>query len=292
MEKRSDLPFYILMILAMAAWGGSWVSAKVIAGMSSPQILMFWRYLLTALSLFPILLIRKESLRLERKTLLTIAGSALFLAGYSHFFFKGLEKGLAGAGGVLLCTINPLITYLISSLIYRHRIHVREWFGLLVGLVGGVFLLRLWQFSFAELFQSGNLFFLIAAVLWSCLALFSQGAQKRCSVFIYSFYLNGFAAAVALLGIDFSEMATIFSFPRFFWLNMIYLAFIATTFGTTAYFFSTQKLGASKGSSFIFLVPVNAVIFSFIFLKEIPQWNTLIGGTLAVLAVYLLHRRR
>lgn len=288
---KSTLPFYILMFSAMMAWGGAWVSAKVIAGMCSPEIIIFWRYLFTAISMIPILIYRKESLKLDKKTLLSMFGSAIFLIGYSHFFFKGLETGLAGAGGVLLTTVNPIFTYLIISIIFRKRIRQKEWLGLLIGFIGGVFLLRLWQFSTDELVKSGNLFFLLGALFWSFLTVTSQEAQKKSSVFVYSFYLNGIAVLVTAFTIDYSEMAQIVSFPPYFWLNLLYLALIGTTFGTTAYFFSTSKLGAAKGSSFVFLVPVNAVVLSFFFLREKPQWSTLIGGALAVLAVYLIHKK-
>lgn len=292
MNQKSEnaLPFYILMILAMTAWGGAWVSAKVVAGMSSPQILVFWRYLLTGLSMIPILLFRKESFLLPRKSILPISLSALFLVSYSIFFFKGLETGLAGAGGVLLTTINPLFTYVITAILFRKKVTQKEWIGLALGLVAGIFLLKLWQFSYKELVQSGNLFFLLGALLWSFLAISSSKAQDSCSLFQYSFYLNVFSALLILGAINVTEMREIVYLPTKFWWNLAYLSFIGTTFGTTAYFLSTNRLGAAKGSSFIFLVPVNAVVLSFLILGEEPQIFTILGGALAIGAVYIIHR--
>lgn len=289
-KRENTLPFYLLMLLAMTAWGGAWVSAKMVAGSCSPQIIVFWRYLLTGLSMVPILLFRKESFLLPPKSFLPVIGSALFLVLYSLFFFKGLETGLAGAGGVLLTTINPLFTYVISAILFRKRVTKKEWLGLGIGLVAGVFLLRLWQFSYSELIRSGNLFFLIGALFWSFLAVSSSKAQKVCSLFQYSFYLNIFAALLIVGLINFNEMKELVNFPRSFWWNLAYLSFVGTTFGTTAYFLSTNRLGAAKGSSFIFLVPVNAVGLSFLILGEKPKSFTLIGGALAIGAVYIIHK--
>ncbi len=291
-QKMQAIPFYILMILAMTSWGAAWVSAKMIAGMSSPQIIILIRYSITALSMLLLILYRGESFLVNRRSMVSILLSALFLYAYSQCFFKGLETGLAGAGGVLLTSINPLITYVISSILLRRKFHKNEWSGVLVGILGGFFLLKMWQFSPAELVQSGNGYFVLGAVVWSLLSLSSQKAQEKSSVFVYSFYLNLFASVFSLVTIDYSELQQVWAFPPFFWGNILFLALIGTTFGTTAYFFSTQRLGAAKGSSFIFLVPVTAVVFSYFILDEIPQWWTLLGGALAIVAVTLIHKKR
>lgn len=70
---------------------------------------------------------------------------------------------------------------------------------------------------------------------------------------------------------------------------MFYSAVINTAFATTFYFIATAKLGAGKASSFIFLVPLSAAFGSWIFLNEIPQLHTIIGGILGIIAVYLLN---
>lgn len=292
MAKENTLPFYILMILAMLAWGGAWVSADVIAGMCPPQIIIFWRYIITALSMIPILLLRKESFKIDSSTVKAFTLSALFLIGYSVFFFKGLEKGLAGAGGVLLTTVNPIFTYIITSILFKKIVHTKEWMGLGIGFVGGIFLLKLWNFDSSELIKSGNLYLLIGALFWSLLSISSQKSQKSCSVFVYSFYLNIFASLFTLFSINYGNLEIIQELSPLFWWNLLYLALVGTTFGTTAYFFSTKKLGAAKGSSFIFLVPVNTVILSFLIQKEVPQWHTIVGGILATTAVFLIHSKK
>lgn len=74
-----------------------------------------------------------------------------------------------------------------------------------------------------------------------------------------------------------------------FWLNIVYLSVCATTFGTTAYFFASSKLGASRASSFMFLVPTSAVLISWLVLNEQPKLSTILGGILAMGAVYLIN---
>jgi len=278
------------MVLAMAGWGGSWVSAKVVSGLADPQTLVFLRYILTAVTFFPLLLVRKESFRISLKDLGIIAVTAALYVAYSQFFFRGLKTGLAGAGGVLLTTINPLMTYVLSALIFRKIPSRNELLGLFLGMIGGFFLLQLWQFDFEQLVQSGNLFFLIAALIWSGIALGSHESQKRVSLFLYSFYINGLAGVIALPFVSIDNLELLSGASELFVWNILYLSIIGTAFSTTAYFFSTKKLGASKGSSFIFLVPVFAMVLSYIFLKEEPQIPTIIGGVITVFAVWIIQK--
>jgi drug/metabolite transporter (DMT)-like permease len=72
---------------------------------------------------------------------------------------------------------------------------------------------------------------------------------------------------------------------------MFFSATITTSLATTFYFIATSKLGASRASSFIFMVPFSAALGSWIFLQEIPEAHTIIGGILGIAAVYILNKK-
>jgi drug/metabolite transporter (DMT)-like permease len=76
-----------------------------------------------------------------------------------------------------------------------------------------------------------------------------------------------------------------------FWGNLFFSATITTSLATTFYFVATSKIGASRASSFIFMVPFSAALGSWIFLGEVIEWHTLIGGLLGIAAVYILNRK-
>jgi drug/metabolite transporter (DMT)-like permease len=99
---------------------------------------------------------------------------------------------------------------------------------------------------------------------------------------VLMFVLSDPSASVALLG---KTDAT-------FWGNMFFSSSITTAGATTFYFVATSKLGAGKASSFIFLVPFSAALGSWIFLNEIPQLHSIIGGALGIAAVYILNMKK
>ena len=83
-----------------------------------------------------------------------------------------------------------------------------------------------------------------------------------------------------------------FDFDLIFWLNLIILSIGAQVFGTTVYFIATTKLGPSKASSFIFIVPITAPIFSMLFIGEKLEISTIIGGIMTMTAVYLINKEK
>jgi len=63
------------------------------------------------------------------------------------------------------------------------------------------------------------------------------------------------------------------------------------SFGTSVYIYSTPILGPSKASAFIFAVPFLAIITANIFLNEIITMNTIIGGILGLIAIYIVNKK-
>ena len=53
----ATLKYYILLVLAMVFWGGSWVSAQVVVSVAPPFTVGFFRFLTASLIFLPILLI-------------------------------------------------------------------------------------------------------------------------------------------------------------------------------------------------------------------------------------------
>ena len=74
-----------------------------------------------------------------------------------------------------------------------------------------------------------------------------------------------------------------------FWLNFLVITIIGTTFATSIYFVAITKIGANEASSFIFLVPFNAIFLSWFFLDEPIYFTTIAGTILTITAVSMLN---
>ncbi|MCK6381675.1 MAG: DMT family transporter [Leptospiraceae bacterium] len=275
----------------MVTWGISWASGKVLSNYAEPEVIIFWRFLATFLSLFPIVILFKESFRLTFQSFLYVSLGAIFYLIYNQFFFEGLKSGLAGAGGVLVTTLNPILTFLLITIAKKTWLSVKESIGLGIGIFGGIVLLELYDGNFRKIFISGNLYFLFASLTWAFLTITGQKSKEKIHPIVFSFYVYFFSTLIDFfLAIPY-KIEKVFSFDSIFWWNIFYLSVISTTFGTTVYFFASGKLGSKRASTFIFIVPFTALVSANIFLGEELKVSTILGGSLAVLAVFILNKK-
>ena len=295
-ERFGSWGLIALTVLAMTAFGFSWVSGKRISGTAAPPVLAFLRFLLTTACFIPFLFVRKSPRppggRLIRGLAWSVA-AAIAITAYNLLFFLGLESGLAGKGGLIVTTLNPLFTFVIASAFSGTRPGASAALGIAVGIGGGILLMEPWAFSAAEFTDSSNLAFLAAALCWSLLTLTGRKAQGfmgfgpfNASLYVFA---SLFTLPFALPGLD---RAAILSYGPPFWFDLAFIAVVVGAFGTGVYFVASSRLGAARGSSFTYLVPVSALAFTAILLKERPQPVMILGGIFAVLAVALINKRR
>jgi drug/metabolite transporter (DMT)-like permease len=279
------------MILSMTCWGLSWTSSKVIASYGSPMTLAFLRFCFTFLSMIIILAILKQPFTINRKGLRDLFAAAITISLYTTLFFKGITTGKAGAGGVLVTVLNPIMSYAIMLIMERRRPTRNETIGLSLGGLAGIVLLKL-PFEASTIFSAGNIYFLIASFFWAVLSVFTSKASRYGSTITFSTWMYGICIVLLFIFTGLEGPAdTVAKADGIFWFNFFVVAILATSLATTFYFIATSRLGASQASSYIFLVPFSAALGAWIFLKEVPQWHTVVGGMLGIAAVYILNRK-
>jgi drug/metabolite transporter (DMT)-like permease len=290
-EKSAERVFIIGMVLSMICWGFSWTSGKLLSQYGDPLTISFLRFALTYVSLLAIVIFMKENFSIDKTGIVYLLLASVTISVYTYLFFKGLTLGKAGAGGVLVTVLNPVIAYALTLIIAKRRPSRNETIGLVLGLVAGVILLKL-PAEAHLIFSAGNVYFLLASLCWAILSIFTAKATRYGSSISFSFWMYGISTMLLFFFTNFPSIGdTLQKGDAVFWGNLIFSASITTSLATTFYFYATAKIGASKASSFIFMVPFSAALGSWIFLSEIPQLHTIIGGLLGIAAVYVLNKK-
>ena len=280
------------MVFAMITWGYSWVGAKILGPYGHVSTKIFLRFFFASIALIPILFKYRIPFRIDKKGFIFILWNSISLCSYNYFYFKSTHMGLAGVGGVLVTTLNPILTSLfVFSFLDRSSAKLKEFVGLIMGLTGGGIIMRLWEMDIALMISSGNIFYILASCSWVSVTITSQKSKNHIHFLTYSFW--SFLSS-SLLSLSFCEIESIsqtINYDWIYWLNIFLLSIVVMSFANTMYFFASSKIGAVKASSFIFVVPLTAIIFSKIILNEQVLYTTVLGGILSVVAVYLINKK-
>ena len=288
MTQQNKNIFYILMILAMAGWGASWVNAKVLSSYINEYELIFFRNLFTIITLAPVLIITKKYFYINKRSFLLAILASIIMIVYLKCYFLGTKHGTASLGGALVTTLIPINTFIIMALFWGKKILRKDIFALGLGAVGILTMLNVWSFSKEQIFSVQNMYFLGASILWPALTITSSKITKT-SPMVFTLYMYIISTIfVTIFFVDF-EQINYEAFDFIFWANILILAIVSTTFATTVYFIGIEKLGTNEVSSFIFLVPFFAIVFSILFLKEEVHITTIVGVILTVVAVKILN---
>jgi len=291
MKTQDSQRFYLLMFLAMIGWGMSWVSVKILGRYIDEYDMIFFRFGITAVSMVPIIYMRGDSFRIDRRSFGLVLLASLAFFAYMKYFFLGVKLGTASLGGAFVTTLIPIMTFLLLFLIGVKKITRRDLAALLLGAIGVMTILGIWNRSWHEIGVVQNLYFILAAFLWALLTIISS-KNKTLSPLVFTFYL--YLVTVALDLLFFVELPAI-DFHRFdgtFWLHMLIISLISTTFANTVYFIGIEKLGAGAVSTFVFLVPFAAIGLSILFLGEMISPWMIVGTVMTLWAVKILNHIR
>jgi drug/metabolite transporter (DMT)-like permease len=290
-KQPSQSILTIAIICSMIVWGISWPSNKVLTSFGTPVDLGVFRYGFVVISFLLLLIPLKTKFTISRKGIPFLLIAGVLMATYNYTFLAGLKNGSPGAGGILVTTLNPVMAYGIGMLIDWKKPTRNEFIGLLFGVIAGLMLLKVWgnETIFAK---PGNLYFLLSALIWAVMSKFTSKSAKYGSPFAFTWWMYLVTFLCIFPFCNFTEIGKLIQTTNIhFWGNVLFSSVITTTLATTTYFFATSKIGAEKASSFIFIVPFSAAIFSFAILGEKLEINTIAGGLLGIAAVYMINRK-
>ncbi|MDP3302364.1 MAG: DMT family transporter [Sulfuricurvum sp.] len=283
-------PLALWMLFSMMLWGAGWPVLKILSDSVSWEVATFWRLALMSLAYLPILWWNKKPLYLVRSAWPTVAFSGFLYALFMVLSFLGVQVATAGAGGMIITTLSPVLIVLITIVFTGFRPSKQHIVGLGLGLIGGMVMVELWDGTI--LTNMGNLIFILSALTWSILSVLAQHSRQYVDPIRYSFFL-GLIAIFCMFIIAYGHgILSVFDQGLDFWGALLYLSVMTQTVATTIYFVASGKMGSAKAGSYMLLVPLFALISSYIILGEVPSVALVTGGVLSIVAVYWINQAK
>ena len=278
--KKALIQLHIAVFLA----GFTAILGKLIT--LNEGLLVWYRLLITVVTLGPILFFRKQLVRIPFKDILKIFGVGVIVAIHWVTFYGSVKY--ANVSVALVCfSASGFFTAFFEPLILKRRIHVTE---VLLGLlaIAGIYII----FDFHPQYKLGIIFGIISAVGSSLFPIYNKKLLLRYSPKILTLYElgGGLLALTCLVPLYLIQFPAAYYLPTTTdWLWLLVLAWLCTVLSFNLQLNALKKISAFTANLTYNLEPVYGIILAFIFFKENQNLNLAFyfGVALILLAVIL-----
>ena len=194
----------------------------------------------------------------------------------------------------LLLSVAPIFTLFLSYFfIKEEKFFLRKFISIFIGFLGVIFIFGFDSLVHISSKQSGNFFpklaIIIAALGYVVSAILAYKVKHINTITLTTFV----TISAAFISLPFMMIAEFNSFSSFNFnslLSLFYLGLFPTAIAFVLRFHLISKAGPVFLSYVAYLIPVFAIFWGYIFLKETMPQETLIGIILILLGVFLSQR--
>lgn len=244
------------------------------------------RFLIAAVIMWSVLLIKRENPRVGGKQLLALA--AMGILGYgvmASFFFNSVKLVPAAITAILLYTYPVLVT-LLSAWIYKEAVTKYKAVSLLVSFLGLVLVVGV---AFNGLNLKGILFGLASSVVYSLYIVAGKKVLGEINPLLVSTYVIT-TAGFALTLYGWSNGSLNFNIPLQGWLAALGIATASTAVAILTFFQGLKLVGPSRASIISTVEPVITALAAFLLFAERLTFIQVIGAGLVIAAVVLVQK--
>jgi drug/metabolite transporter (DMT)-like permease len=290
-NENQDIIAYILLILTMIIWGGTWplgrwLVAKDVGGATIPPLMIATiRYFLAIICFFLILKYKERTLNWdfarENWKILTLMG-LLSVTIYQAGYLIG-EIFTAASDASIMVATNAIWVVIISSIFLESELFTwKKLSGTILAFLAVIFVVGFSPNVKVSNRILGDILILLAAFAYAIYSVISRHFLNKTKANSKSYQPSslwiitwvsffGFLITTPIsLGFspEFLNPHEYFTIPLRIWLGIAYLAFLSTVGAYTFYLEGIKRLNASRAAIFQTLVPLFGVLFSAIFLQE------------------------
>lgn len=283
------------MILTVIVWGGSFIAIKIAVQQSTPIVVVWSRFLIGIICLFPIML-KKDLLHVSGWKEILEYSLLGFLGVTLHQWLQssGLETSQASTTSWIVAS-TPLFMVLFGTLILKERLRKTGLIG--IGLATMGVLLVVSNGAVLDLFRNGfgapgDMYVLLSAPNWAIYSILLSKTLKRQSALKTTFYsmLTGWLmTSVQFIfhksWLDFQDLAISG------WVSILYLGIFCTFLAYLFYYDALQNLSSASVGAYLYIEPISSMIIAALILKEPITLASLLGGALILVGIGLVNKR-
>lgn len=277
---------YVALAIGISALS---LSAMFVRWAEAPgPVTGFYRLLISTILLTPLFLRQQKQLApIEKKYLIFPIIAGIFTA-FDFAFWNSSLKYTTAANATLLGNTAPLWVALIALFIFRERLRVIFWFGLVIALTGAVLVMGS-DFLHHPALGLGDLMASAAAVFYASYQLTTQRGRKYIDPFRY-IWLVGVSATVSMFLINLVMGNSFTGYPAQTWVIFFVTAIVSQMIGYLAITYALGHLPASIVSPTLIGQPILTALLAIPLLGEMPNTTQWIGGAIALAGIYIVNQ--
>ena len=279
----------IFPFLFVFFWSSAFVSGQIIVQSASPFASLSFRFVIVAFGFLLVALFFREKIFVKNSLVLQSGITGIFFHGfYLGGVFFSYSIGLSATLSALIVGLQPVLTNILSGPILREKVSKTQWIGILLGLIGTVFVIGL------DIGKSIPILGVIASVVAligaTTATIWQTKFTNNLPLTTNNFY-QAFAAAIFLFFASLFFEVSYIKFTTSFILSMGW-QIVMVSFGAFTILMYLIKIGtASKTSNLFFLVPPTTAVMAWLVLNEELLRNDIIGLIITAIGVYMATRK-
>lgn len=288
MKTKIPFIYYLIAIIPPLTGAGNFIVAKATTGDIGPMALLFWRWAVACLVLLPFVVkdcIKNASL-LKKHIKIIILTSIPGIVLFNAFMYTAVQYTTSINSSIIANTF-PIFIVILSYFVSKERIDILKSFGIILALIGTVFIMTNGEFSKLNgLFDNaGDLIALGGAFIFGCYAIALRYRPKELKVATFTFATIAFGCLM-ILPLYLYESAPLILTPSVIG-AVLFVAIPVSIIGVISWNISITHLGATTAGLIFYLAPVFNVIFAQILLDEQFTLPHFIGLCLILLGINL-----
>lgn len=285
-EKISD----ILLLFVALIWGLNFVAIKILLGDISPVNLILFRFFVGSSLLFLLLFFRRD-VKMPLKDFYYLCGLGFIgITTYQLAFVYALKYTSVASASILINTA-PLYSGIIVGITGLEEFPRRRFLPIMTGFAGVYIIITKGTMSLSGGDARGNLLAAGASILWAFYTLLSKPLLDRHSPLKVTAYsmISGSVLLIPLTPFFFN----IGEYARLSWNGWALLLFaiiFSIVIAFVLWYWGVSRIGPSRTIIYQYSIPVFAVFFAWLFLKETLCLSQLVGAIIVFTSIALARR--